>query len=156
MIDEAGSPIGGADVTVTDGDLVLGVRTASTGDGVGQFTVDGLATPGSFLVTATRDGYGTESASVELGGSGSAGGMVLQMTAGVGALDGRVIGEDGPLGNATVTVSNDDGSVARSATSLTEDPAGTFSLPGLPIPGNYLLTVEASGYATSTQRVVLA
>lgn len=155
VIDESGTPIGGADVTVTDGDTVLGVRTASTGDGVGQFTVGGMATPGTFLVTATRDGYGTESTAVDLEGSGSAGGLVLRMTEGVGSLDGRVTGVDGPLGNATVTVSNDDGSVTRTATTLTDAPVGTYRLPGLPIPGDYLLTIEASGYSTSTQRVTI-
>lgn len=154
VVDTNGTPIGGADVTVTDGTVVLGVRTASTGADVGVFTVEGLTTPGTFLVTATRSGYGAESASVDLGGSSTAGGIVLRMTPGVGSVRGVVLGSGGePRGNLTVTASNDDGSVVRSATTLTEDPVGTYLLPQLPIPGTYLLTVEGDGFSTSTQSI---
>ena len=61
VVDEDGRPLGGAEVTVTDGTVSLQATTATTGDGIGQFEIAGLTTPGSFLVSATRSGYGTES-----------------------------------------------------------------------------------------------
>src|SRR5690606_31439913 len=105
VVDTDGRPLGGAAVTVTDGTVTLQTTTATTGDGIGQFEVAGLTTPGSFLVSAARSGFGTASTLVQVAGSGSASGLVLRLRAGVGSLSGRVHGGGSPLGGVNVTVS---------------------------------------------------
>ena len=153
VVDEDGEPLGGAEVTVTDGTVTLAATTPTTGDGIGQFEIAGLTTPGSFLVSATRSGYGTESTLVALEGSGSAGGLVLRMFAGVGSLSGQVLGDGAPLGGVNVTISGE--GISRTATTLTDDPIGTYLIPQLPIPGEYTVEVTGAGYADSTQRLTV-
>jgi large repetitive protein len=145
-------PLGGVNITVTDGTVTLTTTTPTTGN-VGQWSVDGLTTPGSYLVTATRYGYGTATQLVRLGGGQTVNGVQMQMRPGTGAITGTVRSPAGPMGDITITAI--DGDVVRTTTSLTEGPVGTFSLTDLPSPGNYTLTVEGEGYLSQTRDVAL-
>jgi hypothetical protein len=145
-------PLGGADITVTDGTVTLSTTTPTTGS-VGQWSVDGLTTPGSYLVTASRRGYGTATSLVRLSGGQTISGVQIQMQPGTGAITGRVRSSAGPLGD--ITISATDGDVVRTATTLTEGPVGSFTLPDLPSPGVYTLTIEGDGWLSQTRDIAL-
>ncbi|MGH9136344.1 MAG: carboxypeptidase regulatory-like domain-containing protein [Acidimicrobiales bacterium] len=145
-------PLGGVDITVSDGTVSFGTSTPTAGGDVGRWSVEGLSTPGSYLVTASRFGFGTETALVELGSGGSSS-VDLVMQDGVGTLSGVVSSDDGPLGNIEVTVS--DGELTRTATTFTEGVVGAYHLPQLPIPGTYTVTASGTGWSTATQVVEL-
>ena len=78
---------------------------------------------------------------------------MLRMFAGVGSLSGHIEGDGEPLGGVNVTISGE--GISRSATTLTDDPIGTYLIPQLPIPGEYTVEVTGTGFATSTQRLVV-
>ncbi|MDQ1705620.1 MAG: large repetitive protein, partial [Frankiaceae bacterium] len=149
--DLTGKALGGATVTVTNGAVTLNTSTPTTGH-IGRWSVDGLSTPGTYLVSATRDGFDTESLVVKLGPSGSAV-RNIALKPGVQSLIGAVTGPNlNGLGGATVTVTN--GNLTRTTTTLTTDPIGAYTLPRLPI-GDYTVTVGADGYAPQTGKVTL-
>lgn len=151
-VSSADGPLGGATVTVTDGTVTYTTTTPTAGI-VGRWSVGGLATPGTYLVTAERRGFGTETTQVTLGGSESRDGVNQTLIAGVGSISGTISGGGAGLGGITVTAANEE--VSRSVTTLTDDPVGSFTLPQLPIPGSYTLTVSGTGWVPQTQMIQL-
>ena len=61
----------GATITLTDGTNTVTTSSNSRGD-VGAWSVDGLSTPGTYLITVTKDGLSTESSLVTLNAGDSA------------------------------------------------------------------------------------
>ncbi|SDO43269.1 Carboxypeptidase regulatory-like domain-containing protein [Nakamurella panacisegetis] len=151
--------VGAASVTITDGTVALQTSTASK---TGAWTVKGLSTPGTYLVTVTSTGFGAASKLVTLGAGGTAT-ADLTLKPGVAAIVGTVRGVDslghlGGIGGVTVTATGSSKGVAasRTATTVTSGPVGTYALPDLPVPGDYTVTVTGTGYASQTQQVSLA
>ncbi|ROS21777.1 carboxypeptidase-like regulatory domain-containing protein [Cellulomonas sp. PhB150] len=148
--------VGGVEITLSDGTTTVTTRTATSGQ-VGRWSVEGLSTPTTYLVTAVSDRLGAQSELVRLDAAGSRT-VNLRLKAGVSTLSGTVVGRDslggqGGLGGVTVTAKA--GEVSRTATTVTGDNAGTFVLPDLPVPGTYTVSVKATGYATQTHRIRL-
>lgn len=145
--------VGGATITITDGTNTITTSTDTTGD-IGSWAVVGLSTPSSYLVSASTDGLGTESKLVPLAAGGTAS-VALTLRAGVGAITGTVRSSAGDqLGG--VTVSATDGTIARTATTVTEDGLrGRYTLSGLPAPGKYTITFTAQGFLQQTVKVAL-
>ncbi len=144
-------------MTITDGHV--SVQTASVSPGAegapGSWSVTGLSTPGTYLVSAAAQGFGSSSTLVTLGAGGTAT-ADLSLPTGAAAVTGLVSGEDvlgrvGGLGGLQVSVTGQSGDVttSRTATTLTTGPVGTYALPDLPTPGEYTITV--SGRATPTR-----
>lgn len=155
-------PLGGATITITDGADTLATSSTSstkTGSGaIGDWALDGLSAPGSFLVSASKDGLSLESALITLAAGGS-GTVNLSLKAGQGSLTGVVDGPDSQgtvqgLGGITVTVT--DGTITRTATTVTSGPVGHYTVPGLPVPGSYTVTIAGDGYLPQMQRISLA
>ncbi|MCU1486162.1 MAG: putative collagen-binding protein, partial [Actinomycetia bacterium] len=146
-------PLGGAVVTVTDGTVTFRATTPDSGDDAGKWSIDGLTTPANYMVSASLRGYGTESTSLALDSGGSQDGVDLTMIAGVGSISGHITGAGVKLGNITVTATN--GDVTRTASTLTEGDAGAFSLPQLPIPGDYTVSVTGTGWIPQTMALAL-
>ena len=153
-------PVGGVEVTLTDGTTTVTTRTATAGD-IGRWRVDGLTTPSTYLITASSDSLGAQSELLPLAAAGSSE-VDLTLQSGVATISGTVLGTDslggvGGLGGLTVTAT--DGTTTRTATTVTGGStgsgAGTFVLPGLPVPKAYTVTVEGPGYATVTREVQL-
>jgi hypothetical protein len=147
-----GGPLGGADVAITDGTVSLVTRTPTTG-AVGTWAIGGLSTPSTYLVTVTSPGLGTQTTVVKLPESGTAKGINLTMPAGLGSITGTVTSAEGPVGGATVTATS--GSTTLTVTTTTVNPVGSYTLPNLPIPGVYALTISGKGWMTQTQQVKL-
>ncbi len=150
-------PVGGATVTITDGTTTITTSSTTTGAGnpVGTWAVDGLSTPSNYLVSVTKQGYGTESKLITVA-AGSSAQVTTHLRTGVGSLVGTVSGVDTQglhrgVGGATVTATN--GTVTRTATTVTRGPVGRYTLTDLPVPGTYTVTVSADGYQPQTTKV---
>ncbi|WP_116948350.1 carboxypeptidase regulatory-like domain-containing protein [Jiangella endophytica] len=153
-------PVGGAELTLTDGTVTVTTSTSTTGD-VGSWAVDGLSAPSTYLVTATAGGLGASAALVELDAGGEEA-RDLALRRGVTTLTGQVTGRDATgatRGLGGVTVTADDGRTVRTATTATTGGEaggpGLFTLPDLPLPGRYTVTVAGDGYQTQTREVTL-
>lgn len=157
-------PVGAATVTITDGHVSVQTSSVSPGaDGTpGSWSVTGLSTPGTYLVSAAAQGFGTSSTLVTLGAGGTAT-ADLSLPTGAAAVTGLVSGEDllgqlGGLGGLSVSITGQSGDITttRTATTVTSGPVGTYTLPDLPTPGDYTLTVSGAGYSDQVRQVSLA
>lgn len=152
-----GGALGAATITITDGHTTTTTTTDSRG-AIGTWSVQGLSTPASYLVTASYDGLSTESRMVTLGPAGSAS-VALTLKTGVVSLTGRVTGTNDSgqiigLGGATITAMSN--TTSRTVSTLTEDGvAGNYILPDLPA-GAYTVTIAADGYTSQTSGLTLA
>ncbi|MEP7763344.1 carboxypeptidase-like regulatory domain-containing protein [Sanguibacter sp. 25GB23B1] len=147
------NPLGGVEVTTTvDGQpVVVGTPTLGV---VGSFVLPGLATPGTYVVTFTKEGFGERTVVVDLAAGESRNDLVVVMADGVGLLTGRVVDPAGTgLGGVTVSVGG--GTTAVTATSLTSGDVGSFTVSGLATPGSYTLTFTAPGYGAQSVPVEL-
>ncbi|MCC6438389.1 MAG: carboxypeptidase regulatory-like domain-containing protein, partial [Acidimicrobiales bacterium] len=145
-------PLGGVEITATDGVVTYHTTTATEGD-VGAWSLPVVGTPARYIVTFTRRGYGTETLAVDLATGASETAIGAVMVPGVGSIAGKVHVGGFALGNVTVTAT--DGAVTRSTTTLTEGAPGTFLLPQLPIPGTYTVTVARTGFVAQSLTVEL-
>ncbi|GEL95056.1 carboxypeptidase regulatory-like domain-containing protein [Cellulomonas composti] len=156
-VTSSGGAAGGVVVTISDGTTTVTTRSATSGR-IGHWEVDGLATPTTYLVSASSDTLGTQAALVSLGAAQERS-VDLRMDPSVRTLSGWVEGRGKgdaagqPLGGVTVTAVA--GSVVRTATTTTKDNPGLFVLPDLPVPATYTLTLSADGYATETRQLTL-
>lgn len=149
--------VGGAKITITDGVNTITTSSNSRGQ-VGAWSVDGLSTPSTYLVTAGSDELSTESQLVTLSASGTAQ-VALALRAGVASLTGTIKGADSTgavVGLGGVTISATDGTTTRNVTTITSGPVGSYVLPGLPAPGRYTVTVSAPGFQPQTSSVSVA
>ena len=151
-------PVGGATITISDGQNVVATSSTSAGGGIGNWKVEGLSTPGTFLVSASKDGLSLESALITLA-AGQSKSLNLSLKSGMGSLVGTVQGTDslgvtGGVGGVTVTAT--DGKITRTATTVTSGPVGRYTLPALPAPGSYTVTYSLAGYLSQTQQVAFA
>ncbi len=152
-----GGRVGGAEIRITDGTNTL-TTSSNTKGNKGAWSVTGLSTPASYIVEASSDGLSMESQLVRLP-AGDAATVNLRLRYGVATLAGRVradnlSGKDTGLGGATVSVS-DGKDVNLTATSITEKPRGTFTVPGLPVPGTYTVRIGGEGFQSQTSKLVL-
>lgn len=155
-IDGPSGPVGGATISISDGQDTLATSSTSSGS-IGDWAIDGLSTPGTFLVSASKDGLSLESSLITLD-AGKSGTLDLTLKAGVASLVGVVDGPDSlgtvqGVGGAGVTVT--DGTITRTATTVTSGPVGHYTVPGLPVPGSYTVTISGDGYLPQTQRISL-
>ena len=87
-----GGPLGNVDLLLTDGELTFHTTTASDGD-VGTWSLSGISTPGTYTLTATLRGYGTEVLQITLEPGEQRSGVDVSMVPNVGSIIGRVVGE---------------------------------------------------------------
>ena len=101
-------PVGNATVTITDGTSTITTSSESNGQR-GHWSVDGLSTPSSYLVTVSKDGLGAASKLLKLTAGERDGVVDLNLKSGVTMLAGRVAGRDDNnnncgVGGAQITV----------------------------------------------------
>ena len=145
--------LGGATVVAKGKDGEATTTTLASGD-VGAFTLSGLKSPDTYLVTVTMEGFATQTALVPVTEDGAVIQVgVLALGRGSGSVTGTVTGEGtGPLGGVQVTVTKDGDPVARSVTD-SEGSVGFYSLGGLVPPGPYMVTFERAGFVSRSAEV---
>jgi Carboxypeptidase regulatory-like domain len=146
-----GGGLGNVQLVLTDGTLTFNSATAS-GKGAGGFVFTGVSTPGTYTLSATGGGLGTEVVQVSLQ-PGETKPVNIRMHVGVGSISGHVTEDGGPLGGVSLTASN--GDTTLETTSLTEGDRGSYNFPELAIPGRYTITASREGYVTQTKLVDL-
>ncbi|HRE00287.1 MAG TPA: carboxypeptidase regulatory-like domain-containing protein, partial [Ilumatobacteraceae bacterium] len=83
-------PLGGVDITITDGVLDFATKTSSEPGSVGRWSMSGLSTPNTYTLTAAMRGYGTEVQQITLGPGEQRNGLSVTMHAGVAAVSGLI------------------------------------------------------------------
>ena len=152
IVDTEGNPVGGATIAATQGSITYRTTTASTGDAIGSWSLEGLATPSTYLITIAAVGYASQQLTVEVGGGATVAGVDAELTRDRGTIRGRITYRDAGVGAVTVAL---EGDVSRTTTTLTiGDLKGSFDFPNLPY-GTYLITFSAPGWLTSSREVTV-
>jgi hypothetical protein len=153
-VTDGNAPLGGVTVTLHTGGAVAASTITPTSGAVGTFTFTELVTPGTYLVSFEKDGYGTETVAVELGPGEARRDLSVALAGGTGTVTGTVTDTSGVgLGDVTVTVL---GGATRSHTAtLTSGQVGGWRVTGLPTPGDYAVTFSKPGYRSETVSVHL-
>lgn len=153
LVTDGTNPLGGVSVTTTMGTSTLAVATPTEG-AVGRFTLGNLQTPATYVLTFTKEGYGSTTTVIDVGPGENATSPEVKLIPGTGTVTGKVLGPDGSgVGGATVTVGG--APTAVSTTTVTTGDVGFFAVSGLPVPGTYTLTVTKPGLAPQTVPVTL-
>jgi len=154
QVTAGGQPLGGVQIDATDGAAT--VSTVSITEGaVGGFVIRGLAVPGRYTVTFTREGYTTESRTVAIDSTDPVS-VDVNLSSSLGSVSGAVSAvSGGPLGGVAVTVTGGAEPVVTSTISQGIG-AGTWSVDDLPAPGSYTVTFARAGYVSQTRLITLA
>lgn len=150
--DAVGNPLGGVAITARSGDIEIRSTTPTTGN-VGQFRLVGLATPQTYALTFELADYSSATVALDLGPGESRSGIDATLVGGSGTVTGSAVAPDGTaLGGIAVTVL---GETFRSeTTTLTTNgaggAAGSFTVTGLVVPGNYTISFSDARYQTET------
>ena len=156
VVGSNGIPLGNVAITARSGDVEKATKTPTSG-AVGQFVVDALETPNTYVLTFHLDGYDDQTIALDLG-PGEDRVINVQLLGGTGTIAGTATDTTGvPLGGAPVTVSR--GEFAATTATLTDSgptgQAGAFAVTGLPTPGSYTVTVSSPGFISQVVRVDL-
>ena len=138
-----------AEVIVTDGTLTFHTTTSTGSSNPGAWSIAGVSTPGTYSITFTSEGFGSEVMQVVLAAGDSRTDLVLAMHAGVGSISGTVTADGDVKGGVTLTATAGDTKI--STTSLTEGAKGTYTFPQLELGTAFTLTASAEGYITQTR-----
>jgi hypothetical protein len=158
VVTDGTNPLGGVSISATSNGQSITSATPTTG-AVGHFSLTGLTTPATYLLTFTKSGFGTKTISVFLGPGQINNNLLVPLVGGTGTVAGTVSGPTSPggaavpLGGVTVTVNG--GAAPVMTQTLTASPIGSYVVSGLVTPGNYTVTFSKGGYASQTVPVTL-
>ena len=169
-----GQKLGGVTVTVTDGSQIVqtatqsspgrngtppaaaaAARAATAGD-IGDWSVSGLALPGTYTITFSRDDLASTTVSVALDASGrltdqsvgatvTSNGIQTVMQSATGSLSGTISQEAvGSVGEVTVSLTSGETSFSVVTASLPTTLKGQYHLEKVP-PGTYTVSVTRAG-----------
>lgn len=147
-----GTRLGGVFVTARSGDVELNTITPTTGN-IGQFTLTGLVTPQTYVLTFALPGASSTTAALSLAAGENRSGVVAELISGSGTVTGVTVSPTGAaLGGVNVRVLGDGFTSETSTltTTGTAGSAGSFSVSGLPVPGNYTISLSSPGLQTET------
>ncbi|MET0326373.1 MAG: carboxypeptidase-like regulatory domain-containing protein, partial [Ilumatobacteraceae bacterium] len=147
-VTENGEPLGGVRLTASNGDTTAETTSLTEGDR-GSFTFPQLAIPGRYTVTASLEGYSTQTRLVVLDGNVS--GVDFDFVKTTGAIIGTVASSTGiDLPGTNIRVSRDE--IAFDTKSAVEPDPGSFTITDLP-PGTYLVEFSRYDHAPYSQSV---
>ncbi len=153
LVTDGSVGLGGATVSTTVDGKAVSVGTPTTGL-VGAFTLGSLPTPGTYVLTVSKEGFTTRTVVVDLEAGENRANLRVPLTGGAGTVTGVVKDDDGAkLGGVKVTVEGM--STPLTTNSLTGGQVGAFTLTGLTAPGQHTLTFELEGYQSVSLPVTL-
>ena len=148
VVDGNDQPLGGVAITARSGDFVVRSVTPTSGN-TGQFQIVGLQTPGTYSLTFELPNYTSSTVALSLGPGQSSPPLNVKLFGGSGTVTGVAVSADGTaVGGATVTVLG--GDVEATTTTLTTGEPGLFAVTGLPVPGDYTISITGEGFQTET------
>jgi hypothetical protein len=148
-VDSPAGPLGGVTVEATDGTVTVSTVTLTLDD-VGFFALRSLPTPGQYTVTFEREGYSSETRTLDLAAAQQLPGVSVSLSPRTGSLSGTVSENDvGPVGGVTVTVSGAD--VQMSTTTASQGDVGHYTFTNLPSPATYTVTFAKPGLVAQTR-----
>ncbi len=144
-----------ADATVNfrpkDGSDTMRFPRAAQTDTNGNFTMDSVS-PGMYVVTASRDGYGTDVKEEPFGESGRDG-LEFRLSRNDGVMLRVVDGRDGRPINAFVTVYDAAGHVVWEPNGMRFGGSSAADMQLSLAPGTYTAMIAMTGYATQTVQI---
>jgi Carboxypeptidase regulatory-like domain len=152
VVDAGGTPLGNVKVTATTGKTTLISVTPTTGTNIGQFKMDNLKTPATYVLTFTKDGFSSVTISLDLAGGGPNPPFTTTLVGGSATIRGSVTDISGAhLGGVAVTVTSG-GFTASSTTLTTGVEQGSYAVTNLPV-GSYNVSFTLAGYTPETTSV---
>jgi Carboxypeptidase regulatory-like domain len=135
--------------------LVDGVPAgaAATTNSAGRYSLTNLPSPATFTLAFSSPGFLQSDTQVDVEGGQAVAANTVQLSAGLGEIEGTVTGGKGPLGGVNIKATAN-GNTFTSATPTT-GPVGRFDLPRLPTPATYLLNFSKPGFGTRNVAVNL-
>lgn len=128
------------------------ISRAAMTDANGNFTIDSVS-PGTYVVTASREGYGNDVREEPFGESGRDG-LELRLSRNDGVTLQVVDGRDGRPMSAMVTVYDGVGRIVHETGGMRIGGGGNAKDIHLPLsPGTYTTTLAMTGYAVQTVRL---
>ncbi|MET0459709.1 MAG: carboxypeptidase-like regulatory domain-containing protein, partial [Ilumatobacteraceae bacterium] len=153
LVQSPSGPLGGVTVTATGGEVEVSTVTLTL-DAVGTFAVRTLPTPGQYTLTFVRPGYSSATRTVDLAAAQQLSGLSVTLSPTTGAIAGTVsVGDRGPAGGVTVTVTGAD--VDQSTITASVGEVGTYVFDSLPVPATYTITFSKPGLLSQTRLVDL-
>ncbi len=148
-----GEDPGGATVSLeVPADVIGGevdaVVMSAVVDATGQFALEEVPAPSSYVLRVSKPGFASAVRLVNIAAGENIDGVELALRSGDGSISGMVVDNSGPVGGATIVATA--GQVEARTASLTQAAVGSFTLRDLPTPATYTLQVTAEGYATET------
>jgi hypothetical protein len=119
----------------------------------GSFSLADVPSPSRYLLVLAKPGYATSTQTIDVSAGESRSSIQLTLAKGDGLIKGIVTSSKGPLSDVTFTATT--GSVSASTVSLTQGPAGGFTLRNLPTPATYTVVATHDGYAPQTLSLAL-
>ncbi|MEI7505297.1 MAG: carboxypeptidase-like regulatory domain-containing protein [Actinomycetes bacterium] len=160
-INENGDPLGGANITLTDGNITYQTTTPTEGEHIGEFSFANLSTPATWVIDAKIEGRGLASTIINLNAGDQQQGISLSLSPNVTTLEGTVTTTFFDVGSI-VTVTATDGIITRTTSTLTKVQSegnsnllGRFFLTDLPVGRTYTVTYVSQGYQTLTEEISL-
>ncbi|MGY6502402.1 MAG: carboxypeptidase regulatory-like domain-containing protein [Acidimicrobiales bacterium] len=148
-----GDDVAGATVTLRipadaiDGVVDAVVKTTVV-DATGQFLLEDVPAPSSYVLGVDKPGFASEIRLVNIAAAEAIEGIEISLRTGDGSISGTVRTDAGPLGAARIVATA--GEVQLTTASLTQDGVGTFTLRNVPTPATYTIQVSADGFTTET------
>ncbi len=157
VVDGAGNGLGNVKVVLRSGAIEKSIVTPTVGD-VGSYTLDGLPTPRTYVITFTLDGFTSATVALDLSGGENKEGINAQLIGGAGTIIGTARDvNNNRLGGVKVVVTK--GAIRAETATLTTGggPTGTgsYSVSNLPVPGLYTVTFSLDGYQSETRQIDL-
>lgn len=155
--DATGRAVGGANIVATAGQASVSTRSQS---GTGAFVLESLPTPASLSVVVTADGYAAQTLNVSMAPRQILEGIEVTLPSSSGQVTGRVRvvprpeTDALPPSNGGVVVTVTDGTLTLQTVTRDDpespDDDGTWSIGGLPVPGEYTITFERADLTSQT------
>lgn len=154
VTDGSGNGLGNVKVVLRSGSIERIIVTPTVGT-VGEYRIDGLPTPRTYVLTYTLNGFTSSTVALDLTGGQNKTDVNTQLIGGAGTVVGTARDVNGnPLGGVKVVVSK--GTVTAETATLTTGGGttgtGTYSVSGLPTPGVYTVTFSLEGFQSETRQ----